>query len=316
MTSAPVATGEAGRGHVGLRRAFIVGCPRSGTTLLQAMLGRHPDVFTFPETHFFKKAWGRMWRFKQFGLAYPPAAAHAIAELRREVRLDGSGPVAPGFWPFFRTYGRWFTHIVDRACREAGKSVWIEKSPIHLHCLPDIVRAVPAARFVHVLRDGREVVASFYELCLRDPTRWLGQVLAGDKQVYLRMEPHDGRILRAVIARWNRDVQISLHRRGDPAHHLVRYDRLIADPVATLRPVCAFLGIEFDDGMLEYWTSAPEVLGWRAQFEHMQKVLRPLDPQHGAKYVQVLSAAQRAVVESGLLDGGDLDALLGEGAPA
>ena len=39
----------------------IVGCPRSGTTLLRNMLNSHPDIFIFPQTQFFNKIWGSRW---------------------------------------------------------------------------------------------------------------------------------------------------------------------------------------------------------------------------------------------------------------
>jgi hypothetical protein len=272
------------------------------------MIAAHPEVFSFPETHYFRKIWGRAWRIRRLGLLSPRAAARALDLLLADLRWRRDRPSVPPFWPFFERYGHTFITTVDRACSDAGKSVWVEKSPIHLHCQDQIGRVAPDARFIHIVRDGSEVVASMFDLCVRDPNRWVGQVSGR-----LRKRSRQGRILdrgellSAVIDRWNTDVRLTLATIGSPEHHLVRYEELVRDPEGTLREACAFLGLPFDDSMLQYQDVARVVIGRRSTMDHMQGPLEPLNVRAG-KSSTVLTAQERAAVAARLIGGGDISA--------
>ena len=66
-----------------MARVFIVGCPRSGTTLLQAMLASHETVYSFPETHFFKKYPGEVLAISTFWSAHPEPLGGSSRELNK-----------------------------------------------------------------------------------------------------------------------------------------------------------------------------------------------------------------------------------------
>lgn len=291
------------------RRVFVVGCPRSGTTLLQAMLAAHSQVFSFPESHFFKKIWGRLWRLRALGLVSPRAASRTLDRLLEEVNWPHPRPLIPP-WPLYSTYAFSFARVLDRSCLDAGKQVWVEKSPIHLHCQPYILRAMPDARFLHILRDGKEVVASFYELCLRNPPGWIPQIIS-DRHLDLADECSRRRILGAVIERWNRDVTLTMASRQDSAHFIVRYDRLVQGPERTLREVSSFLGLEFEQGMLRHWEGAASVVGWRSQFSHVQRVFEPVQVSVESKFSTILTPIEQDFVATHLRHEGDIQRLLG-----
>lgn len=296
-------------------RVFVVGCPRSGTTLVQAALAAHPDVYSFPESHFFTKAWGRMWPLRRSGLVSPRAAAAALGRLGQEVGQADAGslvptPLVPALWPLFGRYGRAFTSLVDQACTSHGKSVWVEKTPAHLWCEREIRHCVPDAAFVHVLRDGRAVTASLYELCMTNPKAWVGQVLAGDRQAHHRNEATSGDVLDAVVDRWNRDVEISLERLRHPRHTPLLYADLVADPARALATLCEqALRLPFDEAMLDHPQVAPAIVGWRARHGHMHRSLEPMGPA-ADKFRTVLTPPQQRRAEARLLAGGDIRALL------
>lgn len=279
-----------------LVRTFIVGCPRSGTTLLQAMLGAHPDVFTLPETHYFKKIFGRAWRARWLGVVSPRAARLTLRRVLDEAGAhdDGTQPLVP----LARVYAGRFVAALDAAALAAGKQGWVEKSPIHLHCVNAIARYVPEARFVHILRDGAATVRSFYQLCLDQPDRWIGQVLPGSWRGHLDHEPHDHRILRAVVDRWNGDVRRSLSVRG-PHHYLVLYERLVTDPEPVLRQVCDHIGLAYAPAMLRHDQVAEQVVGWRVAFAHMRGVLGPLERDRAAT-ARPLGTLEEAILQQHL----------------
>ncbi|HEY0503771.1 MAG TPA: sulfotransferase [Lysobacter sp.] len=232
------------------RRVFVVGCPRSGTTLVQSLLHAHRDIQSLPETHFFQRlvasedtrrceatAGGteRARRERRERMRRALAAA-GIVDARRARRAwrdlgdTGLVPDAPRGLDAWRldAHARAFVAAMDRLCLQHGKSVWLEKTPDHLFYVEAIRRCVPDARFIHVVRDGEEVVASLHRAA-REHAPW---------RPFLDLD--------RCIGRWGRAVAESLRWIDDPRHRLVRYEDLVAAPEATLRQVLAFIGCAED----------------------------------------------------------------------
>jgi hypothetical protein len=201
------------------RRIFVVGCPRSGTTVLQSLVGAHPRVRAFPESHFFARA-----------------AASPRDEAMRHLRrfLDAAGVELPAAAAELSAIEA-FVAALDGAALGAGADMWTEKTPRHLHHVDLIAAHVPDVRFVHVLRRGVDAVRSLHRVTREAPERWGGRP----------------RSVGHCVRRWERDVRISLGYARAPAHHLVRYETLVARPEKVAWGLCEFLGVERDRAMLE-----------------------------------------------------------------
>ncbi len=217
-------------------RVFLVGCPRSGTTLLQSLLAAHPRVLSFPESHFFTEGFGgsRMARLRK-RLAGGRHLQRVFTRWLDQLAAKGIQPTR-AVRPHWRRQAviDQFTAQLDAWTRDAGKNVWIEKTPMHLDHVHQIAPAVPGARFVHIVRDGRAVVESLYRVTRRFPEQWGGP-----------------RSVENCVAQWNRCLHLTLHYRNDPAHHIVCYAALIRDPEATLHAVCEFLDLDWQASMLQ-----------------------------------------------------------------
>src|SRR3954462_9045030 len=133
---------------IAIRPVFVVGVPRSGTTWIQRMLAMHPEAWGLLETYMFSRGRGlgglldSAPRLEEGDLALPPPGLGRVfdrAELVGELRAIAT---------------RWLTHGSD------GARFVIEKSPWHLWDLDVIAEILPEARFVHVMRDGRDVAVS------------------------------------------------------------------------------------------------------------------------------------------------------------
>lgn len=222
-----------------MRRTFIVGCPRSGTTVVQAMLARHPDVLTLPETALFEHLLGGLdWRWGDRGARRPrQRAAHRLGFARRRGReafresLRRIGHMDARARAPLRTANcvSRFVATLDDAARAAGRGMWLEKTPNHLLYVPEIVRHLPDARFVHVIRPGVDVLASIADANLRfDDNHAFG----GDAKQWAQ--------------RWNRAIDI--HRRyvDRPGHHFVFLDDFVADTPVRWRALCLALGLDPD----------------------------------------------------------------------
>jgi hypothetical protein len=133
------------------RKVFIVGSPRSGTTWLQAMLASHPCVATGPETAFFKTA-----------------AAMEEAFLEEVPRPAGLAQ----YWTreeFYAALADLFHRATSKVPAPEGPGrTFVEKTPEHCYFARLILRCLPGARFIHLVRDGRHVVASL----LRAEREW------------------------------------------------------------------------------------------------------------------------------------------------
>jgi len=132
---------------------LLIGAPRSGTTWLQQVLASHPDVVSPPETELFSRY-------------LAPAVAAWDRSLDRDEasgsprRLKGLSTVLTA--AEFDTWARSLVAVtVERAlAAKPGARIVLEKTPGHSRCGPVVERCAPDARYVHLLRDGRDVAAS------------------------------------------------------------------------------------------------------------------------------------------------------------
>lgn len=243
-----------------MRRTFVVGCPRSGTTVVQAMLARHPEVFTLPETGFFLRLlggsayrWGdrdakapRVRLARRLGLARRYGRREFL-DLQRNL-LGSLPPHSHAPWREDTCVTRFF-QTLDELTERAQRSMWIEKTPAHLLYLDDIERYLPDARFVHVIRPGIDVMASLLDANMRyDASNAFG----GD--------------LARWVGRWNRAAEIHRAHIGSEHHHFVFLEDLTRDPEAEWQRLCQFLGLPTEaslDDACQQTISYPELEPWK-----------------------------------------------------
>jgi hypothetical protein len=215
---------------------FIVGVPRSGTTLLRLQLDAHPELALPAETAFGEVA----RRFEGSAVtrdelldaltSMPTWADLAmtrdeLAELLAEVE---DWNLSTGLRAFYRGYA---------AAR--GKTRYGDKTPGHTVDIGVLSRVLPEARFIHIIRDGRDVAAS----------------LRG-----LPFAPGDGGIA-AIAADWRDTIWRARRAATDPAHYTeVRYEDLVTEPESVLHELCDFLELEFAPEMLRAHERARERL--------------------------------------------------------
>jgi hypothetical protein len=205
-------------------RIFIVGCPRSGTTFLQAALSQHPEVLSLPETGFFDQLYDHFegWirgadqrpvKKRRFG--YARSGAHRQAR-RLFTSIGEKSGVRPPLWArrwSYAGYIRSFVRMLDQAARSAGRPVWLEKTPVHIAYVDAITTHIPDAKFVHILRGGEDVIASLV-----------------DAGVSYHDRPEAGgfdRWLPLWVSYWNRSMETHLRFSGQPGHVFVRHEDLV-----------------------------------------------------------------------------------------
>lgn len=142
---------------------FIVGMNGSGTTMLLDCLGRHPLLYGFPrETRtlpdIINNDWGDLDNDDNFKRAWE--AVRSIIWFAA-INGDKKPPRPDNYLEFPRT----LTAIIDAHYRyfatRQSKNRWLEKTPQHAQHLLALARVFPNAKFIHMIRDGRDCAASF-----------------------------------------------------------------------------------------------------------------------------------------------------------
>ncbi len=261
-------------------RGFIVGCPRSGTTLLQVMLGAHSKLFTTHESHFFRKSFRGLRSFFFRGFR----ASSALREWLRRVDLAQYLDWVPRYSWRRKPIVDAFVRIMDDLANSKGYAGWIEKTPTHIFVIDHIERTVPGARFIHIIRDGRAVIASMIDARRRYPEA--------------RQWQHP---VSHFVEIWNAAVQESARHVGKENHFFVSYEALVTNPRRELMALCRFLSLEFEEEMLErYRDVGVHIVRYSRPW--ISNVVKPIKAVGLQKYYTVLTEQERAYVEQNLLE--------------
>ncbi|WP_062344949.1 sulfotransferase family protein [Herbidospora yilanensis] len=216
------------------RPVFVIGCPRSGTTMLQLMLHSHPRIAVPPETRFMIQAYharrrhgdmrrpdnrrrlaewvagGKDTKFRELGLDRVEYVDHAVA---------APGSLGSVLGTVFRDYAARF-----------GKPRWGDKRPSYFKHVGMLLRLFPDAQFIHLVRDGRDCVASLMEM------------------PWYKLDVYH------AIANWAEAIDFGRHHAAHlPAgsYYELRYEDLTADPESSLKRLCGFIGEDYDPAMCE-----------------------------------------------------------------
>jgi hypothetical protein len=205
---------------------FIVGCVRSGTTMLRDVLRRHPNLAAPEETHLFR------WT-EPFGTEAYMRGVRSNPVLKRLREMDG---VSEEEFSAMLTashsradlYFRYMKVFMER--RKPGATRWFDKTPQNVYGAAMIAASMPHSRFVHIVRDPVNVVAS-----LR-----IGKVMKIER-------------LTGAVNYWREAIDImATMRRATPRRvHELRYEDFMQDPETELRRLLEFLGEPYDAAWFE-----------------------------------------------------------------
>ncbi|MSO94488.1 MAG: sulfotransferase [Thermoleophilia bacterium] len=234
---------------------FVLGVRRSGTTLLRVMLDRNSELAVPDESYFIPQLVHRHPR------RVDPVSF--LADVRRLPTLVEWNLLADAVEERLRpgmTPGEAIGAVFAAYAGLRGKSRWGDKTPLYMQYLPLLERTFPDARFVHLVRDGRDAAVSFLSVPRGIMTEGWGH-------------PTDA----AGFARlWRTEVSAAraLGRRVGVGRYLeVMYDDLVGEPTEALRRVCAFSGLEYQSDMLDFVGRSDS-----ARKPHQQRLNQRLTP--------------------------------------
>ena len=206
---------------------FIMGCSRSGTSLVSRILDSHSRMAVYLETHYYPLFRPDLHRYGDLRRA--PNLVRLIADLREVLSVHGRMPppevgeflealIAPTFEGVLGT-------LLHLYATRQGKVRGGEKTPGHAAYLAEILERFPESPVIYLVRDPRDTV--FF---LRDD---YGTSLQGGAWL------------------WN-EAFLSYRRSSRPVH-LVRYEELVRQPAEVVGAMCGFLGEQYEPGMLRFF---------------------------------------------------------------
>lgn len=256
---------------------FVVGFMRSGTSLLWAMLDAHPKLAMSLDSMFIPRFWTIRSRYGTNDhldarrlvsdvMSFPRVREWELPEGVVSATLEtlGESSFADAVRAVFEMYAK-----------AQGKPAWGDKTPGYVIRMPLLASLFPDARFVHVIRDGRDATLS----CM------------------------DRGVIASNVAvgadRWRQRASQGMaegRSLGSRRYLEVRYEELVADPSGALTSVCEFLGLEFDARMLGYMDRAISVVPERSRYRH-DNLAKP--PTPGLRdWRRDMSSSDVAVFES------------------
>ncbi|CAD5933445.1 Sulfotransferase domain protein [Planktothrix tepida] len=259
-------------------RLFLVGCPRSGTTLLQSLLAAHSKIASFPESHFFPYLLGNRssWRAK---LRIPsPLARKRFNQFLAETGHPELKRYLPKTVVFNIQYIQGFIRVLDELTQQQKKKLWLEKTPGNLYYISYIEKRVAGAKFIHLVRQGTDVVSSLYDVTHQYPDDWKGAWN-----------------LDRCIRRWIKDVRLSYQHLHKPNHILVQYEQLIENQPLVLAKLCEFIGVDYEPKMLQNYQKAAKKVtlpfeSWKVSVQ--QGIYNPFDQ----KFHQLFNEEQKQYI--------------------
>ncbi|WP_022661406.1 sulfotransferase family protein [Paucidesulfovibrio longus] len=248
---------------------FLIGAQRSGTTLLRLMLNAHPEL-AVPEE-------GTFWMPLLRSHGNRPEAVlqgRELANLLDYVRansqfrlwgLDDAEARAQALAEPNLTPARLMEIFYAAYARSRGKTRAGDKTPSFFRMVPALATLFPQARFIHILRDGRDIHLSLKSM-------GVSSGLAVDALEWTHK-----------VTRARRDLAALPPERVCE----LRYEDLLAAPEERLRAICALLELPFDPAMLDFWKTSGKYIG----SHHSERIFQPIAPDNVRKWERRMAPA-------------------------
>jgi Sulfotransferase family len=217
---------------------FIVGCARSGTTLVHRIVDAHPEIAITPEMH---------WITRHFKSRNGLVASELVSELTGHKRfaqfeipreqfegLLGSGEAVP--------YPTFLRRVFGLYGKIKNKPLVGNKTPAYVRRIPTLHALWPEAKFVHIIRDGRDVCLSV--LNWKKAERTAGRYASWEE------DP-----VSTTALWWERKVRKAREdgaALGPGLYQETLYEDLVEDPERECKRLCEFLGVPYDDAMIRF----------------------------------------------------------------
>ncbi len=228
---------------------FIVGSARSGTTLLERIVDSHPHIAIIHQSRFIPYFFERRRGLTPEGLV-TTKLVDRLLEARGVKNLETSRELLESLVEAGEpvSYSTFVTGVFDLYGKGKGKRLVGDKTPRYVRHIPTLHALWPQAKFVHLIRDGRDVSLS--------ATNWSRAYKLARRYSTWTEDP-----ITTAAVWWEWHVRLGREDGGSLApklYHEVRYEELVSEPAKTCERLCSFLDLPYDDAMLKFHEGLPD----------------------------------------------------------
>lgn len=215
------------------KQIFIVGMPRSGTTLLQLILTNHSRIAIAPETHFFRLFWSKK---EKYGDLLDDQNFHRICndlmncEYIRNLQIPDCEKVIrkADRREFYKNVSR---ILLKEYASKYGKEIYGEKTPSNLEYVRYILKIFPGARIINIYRNPFDVAAS------------------------IKKVPWGANNVVDISKRWRKYIRLALEYQEyfGKNFYSIKYEDLVHNTDSEIRRICNFLSVNFEINMIQFY---------------------------------------------------------------
>lgn len=262
---------------------FIFGSGRNGSTLLNVILNQHPDIFLPPEQYFLGKS---IVKYQMYNyLIWRDLVKIIYAELIPETdnhlwQFDPEQIIHRAF--HFKIQERTLQKLVNEIYFEYSRQanlngiIWGDTTPHNSVFINEIYDCFPKAKYIFLLRDGRDVAAAFKK---------------GGKEIFDELaQPINS------IGQWIDAIKQYDYLKSKTNVHLVTYEDLVMDTDKTLLAISDFLEIEFQIEFQNFHKNVPIVDQYKKAFH--ENLYKPINASSIGQWVNILDATEKELVMS------------------
>ncbi len=267
---------------------FIIGNPRSGTSLLRRIINAHSSVVIPPECGF------AQWLFKEYS---DWTLSSNKEEKVNQFIFDLSRCRKIETWELdfqrlsieiIKKEPANYSKLIDLVYRSYGQSQnqsqsierWGDKNNYYINHIPLMIQLFPNAQFVLIIRDGRDVSCSYKELAKKK--------LRG---VYKPVLPTD---ISEIAREWLSNNENSLNVLSgleEKQFYTVRYEDLVTEADSAVKSICKFLNLDFERMMLNHYSSR-KALEPKMFLKWKERLVQPIDQQSVGRYLKDLTPSE------------------------
>jgi len=254
---------------------FIVGCPRSGTTLLASRLNLHSQIAVSSETHFFEI----LNNFFLINVIYPLTyrGIHRLLfySQMKDLKIDFND-----FIKLFNQTEKQYINVFDISMdlyrSKVNKKYWCEKTPQHLKHLSNIYYYYPNAKVICILRDGRDVALSLSK------APW-----------------HENNIAMSSLE-WNENIKYlnqANSKYSKEKFFVLKFEQFIENPQDSLKSICNFIGVNFESNLMTTPSKKPDLVAeWEINWKG--NVMKAFDNSKIGKWHHQTTDYQKKLMNS------------------
>lgn len=259
---------------------FILGNPRSGTSLFRLMLNSHPNMIVPPESGFLQWWYNKYKDWNIDNSRDEKKVEKYVNDVLTSKKiedwnLDQVGIIKEIIDNKPKNYGE-LSSIIYFCYNKSKLEIQLigDKNNYYIHHLKLINSIYPKAKYIHLIRDGRDVACSYKKMNSMK-----------SKSVYKPNLPFD---LKEIAIEWNNNITKIDEFVKNKEHLIIKYEDLISNTESVLGMVCNFLGVKYAKTMLNFYEpnlndEPKSTQDWK------MKTFEPVDRKNKNKYLKLLN---------------------------